>query len=316
MAKKNKNVDDVFFNETIGMQDKNGDLIEWSEEKVSKIKEFIKGNYDNQPPERKLRVKNLSLRYALEQQDKKDDTKKKNVKLATVSEVVEMLGRNNLSKQYKVLDLFCGGGGVSMGIYLAGASKVTGVDIKEEPEYPCLTSEDFTFIQADATKFDMDFLKQFDFIWASPPCQSYTFASARWRNLGKTYPDLVEPTRNMLLESGVPFCMENVITAPLRKDLILCGEMFGIKVIRHRIFEINGFKARQPVHISHKGSVKAGHYVTVAGHGGDGKASLKAWQDAMQIHWMKNKKTLAESIPPVFSRYILEEFFRSRGEKI
>jgi hypothetical protein len=42
----------------------------------------------------------------------------------------------------------------------------------------------------------------------------------------------------------------------------------------------------------------------------------KAWQDAMQIHWMKNKKTLAESIPPVFSRYILEEFFRSYGEDI
>lgn len=28
------------------------------------------------------------------------------------------------------------------------------------------------------------------------------------------------------------------------------------------------------------------------------------------------KKTLAESIPPVFSRYILEEFFRSYGEDI
>jgi DNA (cytosine-5)-methyltransferase 1 len=120
----------------------------------------------------------------------------------------------------------------------------------------------------------------------------------------------------MLLSTGVPFCMENVTTAPLRKDLILCGEIFGIKVIRHRIFELSDFKVRQPTHIKHKGSVKAGHYVTVAGHGGDGKASLKAWQDAMQIYWMKNKKTLAESIPPVYSKYILEEFFRGNGEKI
>jgi DNA (cytosine-5)-methyltransferase 1 len=280
------------------------------------MKEYVEERRKNQLPEHRLKAISLGLRYRMEDEEKKSDTKKKNIPLATVSEVIEMLGRNKLSKEYKILDLFCGGGGVSMGIYLAGASKVTGVDIKPEPEYPCLTSEDFTFIQADATKFDMDFLRSFDFIWASPPCQSYTFASARWRNLGKTYPDLVEPTRNMLLESGVPFCMENVTTAPLRKDLILCGEMFGIKVIRHRIFEINGFKARQPEHIKHRGSVKAGHYVTVAGHGGDGKASLKAWQDAMQIHWMKNKKTLAESIPPVFSRYILEEFFRSYGEDI
>lgn len=315
MAKKNKNFDDD-FDSIIGRQDKNGNLIEPSEEEISKMKEFIKEHRKNQPPEVKLRTMNFGLRYKAEDEDKKVDGKKKNVPLATVSEVVDMLGRNKLSKEYRVLDLFCGGGGVSMGIYLAGASKVTGVDIKEEPEYPCLTSENFTFIQADATKFDMDFLRSFDFIWASPPCQSYTFASARWRNLGKTYPDLVEPTRNMLLSSGVPFCMENVISAPLRKDLLLCGEMFGIKVIRHRIFELNGFKARQPQHISHKGSVKAGHYVTVAGHGGDGKASLKAWQDAMQIHWIKNKKTLAESIPPVYSRYILEEFFRERGEII
>mgnify|MGYP003450739250 CR=1 FL=1 len=315
MAKKNKNFDDD-FDSIIGRQDKNGNLIEPSEEEISKMKEFIKEHRKNQPPEVKLRTMNFGLRYKAEDEDKKVDGKKKNVPLATVSEVVDMLGRNKLSKEYRVLDLFCGGGGVSMGIYLAGASKVTGVDIKEEPEYPCLTSDDFTFIQADATKFDMDFLRSFDFIWASPPCQSYTFASARWRNLGKTYPDLVEPTRNMLLSSGVPFCMENVISAPLRKDLLLCGEMFGIKVIRHRIFELNGFKARQPQHVSHKGSVKAGHYVTVAGHGGDGKASLKAWQDAMQIHWMKNKKTLAESIPPVYSRYILEEFFRERGEII
>ena len=243
-------------------------------------------------------------------------TKKVVTPLATVAEVVQMLGRNQLSKEYKILDLYCGGGGVSMGIYLAGASEIVGVDIKDEPEYPSLTSPAFTFLKSDATKFDMDFLRSFDFIWASPPCQSYTFASARWRNLGKTYPDLVEPTRNMLLSSGVPFCMENVTTAPLRKDLTLCGEMFGLKVIRHRIFELSGFKAKQPVHKPHRGSVKAGHYVTVAGHGGDGKASLKAWQDAMQIHWMKNKKTLAESIPPAYSKYILEEFFRSRGENI
>lgn len=285
-------------------------------EDMSKVREFIEERSKNQPPEQRLKNISFGFRYKIEDEDSKKEFKTKNTHVATVDDVVQNLERNNLSKKYRILDLYCGGGGVSMGMYLAGASEIVGVDIKPEPEYPSLTSGDFTFMQADATKLDIDFIKSFDFVWASPPCQSYTFASARWRNLGKTYPDLVEPTRNMLLKAGVPFCMENVTTAPLRKDLILCGEMFGIKVIRHRIFEINGFKARQPAHVKHRGSVKDGHYVTVAGHGGDGKASLKAWQDAMQIHWMRNKKTLAESIPPVYSRYILEEFFRERGEII
>lgn len=207
----------------------------------------------------------------------------------------------------KILDLYCGGGGVSVGLSQGGATEITGVDINPQPEYP----SNFTFIQADATKLDLKFLKQFDFIWASPPCQSYTFASARWRNLGKTYPDLVVPTREMLLKTGKPFVMENVTTAPLRKDLLLCGEMFGIGVIRHRIFEVNGFKIEQPVHKKHRGKVSDGYYVTVAGHGGDAKhTSLKSWQDGMKIDWMRNKKTLAESIPPAYSKYIFEQFLK------
>ena len=49
------------------------------------------------------------------------------------------------------------------------------------------------------------------------------------------------------------FCIENVAGAPIRHDLMLCGEMFGLKVIRHRYFEIHGFSVAQPEHIKHRG---------------------------------------------------------------
>jgi DNA (cytosine-5)-methyltransferase 1 len=67
----------------------------------------------------------------------------------------------------KALDLFCGGGGSSMGLKNNGFD-VTGIDINEQPEYP------FKFIKQDVFNLSIDFLKQFDFIWASPTCQIHS----------------------------------------------------------------------------------------------------------------------------------------------
>ena len=70
-------------------------------------------------------------------------------------------------KKLKALDLFCGAGGTSKGLVDAGFD-VTGIDIKDQPEYP------FKFIKMDATKITLDFLKEFDFIWSSPPCPTHS----------------------------------------------------------------------------------------------------------------------------------------------
>jgi DNA (cytosine-5)-methyltransferase 1 len=222
----------------------------------------------------------------------------------------------------KVLDLFCGAGGASVGLHRAGF-EVHGVDLNAQTEYP------FEFTQADALKWNE---WDYDLIWASPPCQAYSWGTVKWRNKGKQYVDLVAPTRELLLKTGKPFVLENVVGSPLRKDLILCGEMFGLRVIRHRVFEIHGFQVEQPHHKKHKGSVWHGEYIgvwsggkpgcfgdeekrkyycTVAGHGGDGgkgNCSLKAWQEAMGINWINNKKTLAQCVPPAYSEYIANQF--------
>lgn len=101
----------------------------------------------------------------------------------------------------RLLDLFCGAGGAGMGYHLAGF-EVVGVDDVAQPHYP------FEFHLADAMTFD---LAGFDVIHASPPCQGYS----RMRHLpwlaGKTYPLLIDPTRQRLQASGVPWVIEKGI---------------------------------------------------------------------------------------------------------
>lgn len=240
-----------------------------------------------------------------------------------MSKLDEVEGDTAVSKNHemKVLDLFCGAGGSAMGIYQAGFTDITGIDINPQPEYP------FKFIQKDISKMDLCFLNEFDFIWASPPCQAYSIGTKGFRNKGKRYPDCISWTREMLKALGKPFVLENVPSAPLRKDLMLCGSMFSLGVIRHRIFEIHGFNVRQPEHRKHTGKVIFGEKVCVSTacvnpgcfgkreklkkeHGNKWKDNnrIEMWQFAMGIDHIKDRKMLAEAVPPSYSRYIMEQF--------
>ena len=210
----------------------------------------------------------------------------------------------------RLLDLFCKAGGAAMGYHRAGF-EVVGVDIEPQPGYP------FDFIQGDALTVA---LEGFDAIHASPPCQAYSIASARWRASGeREYPDIIGPTRDRLVKSGLPFVIENVPGARrlLREPAQLFGQTFGIGVVRHRLFETNWF-CLWPVHIPCSGAVQRDlvsvtghgtpgrHYraVTVAGHGGNSRSfALQTWKDAMEIDWM-TRDELTQAIPPVYTEYI------------
>jgi DNA (cytosine-5)-methyltransferase 1 len=132
-------------------------------------------------------------------------------------------------KRPRILDLFCGGGGAAMGYSRAGF-EVVGVDIQSQPRYP------FKFIRADCLDLDAAFVASFDAVHASPPCQHFSPA-ARLHGNREDHPDLVIPTRAMLAASGLPTVIENVVGAPIRQDLLLCGTMFGLRIVKHRQFE-------------------------------------------------------------------------------
>lgn len=214
----------------------------------------------------------------------------------------------------RCLDLFCGAGGCSVGYHRAGFTEIVGVDIKPQPHYP------FTFIQGDALDYLRDHGKEYDFIHASPPCQAYSVTRNLHQNK-KLHPALVNLTRDFLNSSGKPYVMENVIGSPVANYVInLCGLMFGLSVIRHRLFECSEMVRSiiHPVHPKHlstgtnsHGNKKAGRsgyssgeygLVCVAGN----NFNLIAAKKAMGIDWM-TRKEIAQAIPPAYTQYIGEQ---------
>lgn len=237
---------------------------------------------------------------------------------------------------YRVLDLFCGGGGASEGYRRAGF-EVTGVDINPQPHYP------FRFLQGDAMVM-LDIMAIYggdiagiwwDAIHASPPCQAYSVMSKCRPGLADEYPKLIEPVRERLEQIGLPYVIENVEGAPLESPVKLCGTMFGLGarfndydyvLRRHRLFEAS-FPVEQPA-CEHNGR----YALSVAGHGNPnnndrferkarrsmavyghsapgnrpdlrGPGYAQATREAMGIDWM-NREELAESIPPAYTEHV------------
>ena len=205
---------------------------------------------------------------------------------------------------YRLLDLFCKAGGCTRGYQQAGFV-VTGVDIEPQPNY--VGDE---FIQADALEYfrgliDSGDIEMFAAIHSSPPCQAYSMSSQQWRKSGKEYPDLVEPTRKLLIESGKPYIIENVPGAPLINPIVLNGPMFGMKLRRRRMFETSfnipffilpseeksNFRMGRPV--------KEGDVITPVGH----FSNVGYARRVMGIQWMTGKE-LSQAIPPAYTEFI------------
>jgi DNA (cytosine-5)-methyltransferase 1 len=200
------------------------------------------------------------------------------------------------SRKPRLLDLFCGAGGAAMGYHNAGF-EVVGVDVKPQKHFP------FEFHQADAMTYPLD---GFDVIHASPPCQRFTSLKSVFDS--SKYEDLVDPIRQRLIASGKYYIIENVIGAPLRRDLVLCAAPFGLRSYRHRIFEAN-FPLVQPEHPKHvvpvnrrkknrRGHWDAGGFVTVVGDIG-----RYVGPEAMGIDWMTGNE-LSQAIPPCYTEYV------------
>lgn len=231
----------------------------------------------------------------------------------------------------KLLDLFCGAGGCAVGYHRAGFEDIVGVDVKPQPRYP------FTFVKAGALEFlrclkEADeigdalgalnatgglYLSDFDAIHASPPCQAYS----RCKRIGNARPghtELVDVTRTALESTGKPWVIENVEGAPLNRPLMLCGSMFGLPLIRHRLFEssvmlMNGTSCscshgeRFGVYANKvtKIGTRAAAYTASSGrtHYRPQLGTLAEGQRAMGIDWM-NRDELSQAIPPAYTEHV------------
>ena len=173
------------------------------------------------------------------------------------------------------------------------------MDIEPQPRYP------YEFIQADALEVLRNpfILRSFDGFHASPPCGGYSNSQSIQK---RNHPKLIDEVRDLLRATGKPYVIENVMGAPLRRPLFLCGTMFeGLRVYRHRIFETN-FPVVQPPHPPHVHPVckigrppKEGEWIQLVGNfTGADEARM-----ATGLTWLGIKE-MREAIPPAFTQYI------------
>lgn len=198
-----------------------------------------------------------------------------------------------------------------MGYHQAGF-EVVGVDIAPQKHY--IGDE---FIQADALEFLANGgAEGFDAIHASPPCQDYSKAV---RHLSLPHPRLIEPTKSLLIETGLPYIIENVVGAPIPVQgtlegvfgVMLCGTSFGLPVYRHRLFETTfpvprllcNHKELAMNPYNYQGQARLDLVVQ------EGSNRERHWREAMGVGWMKRDEG-REAIPPVYTKYIGEQLMK------
>lgn len=205
-----------------------------------------------------------------------------------------------------------------MGYHRAGF-EVEGVDIKPQPHY-CGDK----FYLADALTFP---LEGYDAYHASPPCKADNQAvlcRPKHERAREKYQRLIGPTRERLMATGKPFVIENVPLArrQLRNPIMLCGTMFGLKVRRHRYFELYGLEILlAPSSCGCKGKVgftnassgfsafkNGAKLISVAGH----NFSVEDARNAMLIDWT-GQEGLSQAIPPAYTEYIGLYLLRACG---
>ena len=218
----------------------------------------------------------------------------------------------------KALDLFCGGGGACIGLQQAGFD-VTGIDINPHLNYPG------TFIQADIHNLPVNPM-DFDFVWASPPCQAFSIGNLTSIEKQKRHPDLIPITRKILSDHQFT-CIENVKRAPIRSDVTLSGASVGLNnIIRMRKFETSFFMMSPPCSQSCSGELVTitsslgaqSHFYRRKAKGLPGCLSLNEAKEAMgiPIDYEMTRHEIGESVPPPYSKYIADEVMRRIREVI
>lgn len=213
----------------------------------------------------------------------------------------------------RLLDLFCGAGGCSVGYARAGFD-VVGVDLSPHPDYP------FPFAQQDAMEVlaDPEWLDGFDVIHASPPCPRYSTITPADRR--DQHPDLLAPVLAALRawrddRPDRAWIVENVPGAPLPDAVTLCGPAMGYgEIRRHRLFGASVFLMAPPCACGPRppvgvyGNQQTRSYARPNGMSRGHKAtSVEQARQVLGAPWVSTWDDLTDLIPPGYAQHVGEQ---------
>jgi len=184
----------------------------------------------------------------------------------------------------------------------------------------------FPSFKGDALEYLAEHGHEYDAIHASPPCTGYTRGTAAIPDRVDRYDRLIAATRELLIESGPPYVIENVADAApeLNAPTMLCWSMFftpgsvtdtdgtPLRMERHRLFE-STVPIFPPASCNHPKAVQvAGAYggarrdkdeARNVRHGGYVPASLDVLRQLTGLTWASEKGCFL-SIPPAYTEHI------------
>ncbi|MFC8529163.1 DNA methylase, partial [Nocardia sp. NPDC057227] len=107
-----------------------------------------------------------------------------------------------------------------------------------------------------------------------------------------------------------PWIVENVMGARMRRDVVLCGSMFGLRTYRHRQFAIDSripLLPPVPWHPPHRvrTSTRARREAFAAGMNISVTGDVGTWVGpaCMGIDWMTGNE-LSQAIPPAYTHHL------------
>jgi DNA (cytosine-5)-methyltransferase 1 len=133
-----------------------------------------------------------------------------------------------------------------------------------------------------------------------------------------SHPDFITPIRERFRASGLPYVIENVVRAPLRHPVLMCGVERGLRLgpyvlRRHRIFEANwglwsmgcGCHKGDGITLGVYGggtSDKARNPNTKGGRPYKGRGDER--KTIMGMAWCRTIAEVNEAIPPAYTEWI------------
>ena len=171
----------------------------------------------------------------------------------------------------RVVDLFCGAGGLTLGLEDAGLGVVEGVDVDEQCRYPYETNTSARFVSEDARNYGLRRLwrawkgARYRILVGCAPCQSFSTYSQRWgatRQRGRwalirRFASLVERTRPHIVSmENVPPLVRTRNYAALTKRLRTIGYDVDDQIVDCRHFGAPQMRRRLVMLASRLGPMK------------------------------------------------------------